>query len=794
MSTCILKMYKNTKITPARNARVDDIEVYLDSLEGTYESTKFQYQRIALNMSIKVNMEQQEAQGNYNYATIEQDGKLFFFFVMSGEQVSRKCVQFNLSMDTINTFWDFMDWNAKTMIQREHVDRYKKKYGAWIRNIDPYNEGMNPAKDNRIRKRNLSQKTYEGSYLIWMSNGEITPDKQSSTPLIPMFCKDKEFTLEQKKKYSDTEAALYNSAYHTKDFYITTTGIGNTCTVKTKEGKYVLGSTSADGSVLRCLRFVYKSGDAVYDVEALYYTGDVYPYAFKGSSKELEDATINGADSIITGDCEFLTYAPLKNNYYDNLTDLNTIDRLTRRSVLIGEIPARVVAAFKDLNRSSTSIAKIIKFPFNIGKSYTKRFVPGWNLATFDADVTYGIRVGDLDVSHYLRDDLRSYVAHAPIVKLGDKFYYDNESKLYSSEFFGFDVTYMNQTFPFRLENVIDPYSSAWTNIAAFVGTGLSTDVRIQFDITMNDYKWDYPNQEYFYINGVEVTQYNSSWINYLRNGYNYDETMRKRSNRNAVISGVISALNTVPVIGTIQGVYSEAKNNWMNEYDSTYTQRSKIEQSNADARFRYVQEWGDDHTRPMLMDRWRNDFGEEARNARATSAARAAANATIFPSITKHEGIGSLVLQNGIQAVNSAVASLQSIQSNNLQMQNNLNKMQSTTPAAFPSTYDITYNEIELWETAPRKEIREQIAKVFHYTGYSHPVQAVPDFTSRYYFNFVQCDPVFDTPISVIHPEYEDDIKKRFQAGVTVYHDHDGYDWNQENENWENALIGGAQ
>lgn len=794
MSTCILKLYKNTKITPSRNARVDDIEVYLDSLDGTYESTKFQYQRIDLNMSIKVNMDQKEAQGNYDYASIEQDGRLFFFFVMKGEQVSRKCVRFELSMDTINSWWDFMYWNSKTSIQREHMDRYRKKNDAWIRYIDPYNEGMNPAKDRRISKTNLTG-IGDNSYLIWISNGEITPDKQSPTPLVPMYCKNNSFTLASQKQYTTTSAPLYDSSYHTKDFYITTSGIGASCSVKIGSDEFILGETRSDGSVLRCFRFIYKSGEAVYDVQSLFYTGDVYPYSFKEASTELKNVTINTDTCTIEHDCDFLTYSPLKNSYYDNLTDLNTIDQLSKRNVSIGKIPARVVAPFEELNRSSTNIAKIIKLPFDVGKSQITRFVPGWNLATFAADVTNGIGVTDVDASYSLHRYIERYVGSSPTVKIGEKFMMDNESKLYSSEFFGFDVTYMNQTFPFLLENVIDPSSFSWNYINACVGTGLSTDVRIQFDISNSDYRWNFPNQEYFYINGLEVTQYNSSWINYLRNGYNYDETNRKLSNRNAIVSGVINALNIVPLAGTIQSAYSEARSNWINEYASTYTQRRRIEESTASERFRAIGEWDDVKKRNQLNKQWLREFNEDARNSRAAAAARAAANATIFPSIMKQGGIGSLVLQNGIQAINSAVSSFQSIRSNNLQMQNQLNRMQSSTPTAYPSSYDITNNKVELWITAPRDEVRETIAKVFHYTGYSHPVQAVPDFTSRYYFNFVQCDPVFDTPICTIHPEYEDDIRKRFQAGVTVYHAHDGtYDWNQENENWEVSLIGGNQ
>lgn len=79
----------------------------------------------------------------------------------------------------------------------------------------------------------------------------------------------------------------------------------------------------------------------------------------------------------------------------------------------------------------------------------------------------------------------------------------------------------------------------------------------------------------------------------------------------------------------------------------------------------------------------------------------------------------------------------------------------------------------------------------MFYYTGYAHPVQEIPNFDSRSWFNFVQCDAVFDDEATSIYNNYVDDIKERFAIGITIYHNNDDeYDFNQTKENWETSIL----
>lgn len=69
-----IKIYK-TEITPDRNAKVDQIQDYLNSCVVSYHTDKLQYQKIALDMSIKLPIPQENRFQLGNYVCINQDNK-----------------------------------------------------------------------------------------------------------------------------------------------------------------------------------------------------------------------------------------------------------------------------------------------------------------------------------------------------------------------------------------------------------------------------------------------------------------------------------------------------------------------------------------------------------------------------------------------------------------------------------------------------------------------------------------------------------------------------------------------
>lgn len=81
----------------------------------------------------------------------------------------------------------------------------------------------------------------------------------------------------------------------------------------------------------------------------------------------------------------------------------------------------------------------------------------------------------------------------------------------------------------------------------------------------------------------------------------------------------------------------------------------------------------------------------------------------------------------------------------------------------------------------------KASLNRYFHYYGYARNMKMAFPYDTRYWFNYCEGDIHLEQNI----PEYAvSDVKARFKAGVTFYHYHNHYDWEQERENWEVSLL----
>ena len=151
MATSKIYIY-DTKITPERNALVDDIETYLGTLTPKYSNTSFQYLKLALDMTVTIEATQDHIllHNCGNYVKIVQDNKTWYYFLINLEWKSTKAIQLKLSIDSINTFSSDLVWSDKTNILRSHKDRYQHGYifnsatissvilntEMWVKNFD----------------------------------------------------------------------------------------------------------------------------------------------------------------------------------------------------------------------------------------------------------------------------------------------------------------------------------------------------------------------------------------------------------------------------------------------------------------------------------------------------------------------------------------------------------------------------------------------------------------------------------------------------------------------------------
>jgi hypothetical protein len=100
--------------------------------------------------------------------------------------------------------------------------------------------------------------------------------------------------------------------------------------------------------------------------------------------------------------------------------------------------------------------------------------------------------------------------------------------------------------------------------------------------------------------------------------------------------------------------------------------------------------------------------------------------------------------------------------------------------------------NKLRYLEYYPSDKVRNVLRALFHYTGYNINELGIPDTTTRYWFNYLQADIVFES-VKNLTQEILDDLKAKYSIGITVFHYHSltpSYDLEQDKENWETFLL----
>ena len=159
--------------------------------------------------------------------------------------------------------------------------------------------------------------------------------------------------------------------------------------------------------------------------------------------------------------------------------------------------------------------------------------------------------------------------------------------------------------------------------------------------------------------------------------------------------------------------------------------------------------------------------------------------------------GIGQAV---AISAGTSVLKSITDTINNQIQAENNIQQKLDQTrlsPTSVSSTEDLNllsyYNGNRLLKVQESIEdhIKNSLYNLFRLTGYACNDYGIPQTDTRLYYNFIQCDPRFDESQWNYSQSFLDDIKAKYNVGVTVFHRvNNAYDFSQTKENFEKWLI----
>ena len=881
-----LYLYTECKITRDRNARVDDIEDYLATCVATgWEDGKdIQYQQIALNKKLKLDLDQLNVgKQNYNYLKVYQDEKAFYFFIDKANWKSTSTVEFDLTLDTVNTFANDFTFNKKTRITRQHKDRLAVDYGAvkepvnyddpleknqlYVFNITKPSQNSAAISDmagyidgkfqiydhgNKIfEQTGLTGIAFTGNNLrIYFQSGGVEYHNDYSYDTISSdFVNRKYYVL---YLGDNTNPDSYNYGTGWEEFFYgklikrfrrlidqEPEGI-NPPLFKVNEEKindsnsnvnwYLLFRSQSEDVNSAIDTFlipdvsqsIYISGNTTIDLNnlqtnAYYYFVCKYQWGvanYMHGRRIFEDGNEGSALFVLTydsgnsTDSQFINghskdygrnddldyqimntyymklyktatgieawYCMIYQNdftnnlettvlkHYENITAVKWVSNSTVLSAYRSTInynnitgiynnrnnmtvdkwysfPVQVsIDSLNTLQRTDPQLIKLIALPYSvIPTNQSGMIVSDWVQDTTTLKPT-GFSALKLQTTNIPDFSQKIEYTDAPYKNLfttysdptaNDSRVLANESKLYNSEFYTPKFVYDSFNYQYLLEN-IDNNENLDTKIDYKFTNTMNSRCLFTFNVPLKRSTSDYDNICVVDRNN-ELPLYNSSYLNYVRTGYNYDV-----KNKNAQLSNDI-ALAAVKSVGA----------------------------------------------------------------AVATGLAGAKVGAAVGAGAGSAAGpVGALIgaavgLAGGIATSIIGIANSQSKADRNIQQKLDESRQQSTSVSGGDDVDLLTTytagNKAKFVEYKCSDRVEATINDLFYYCGYADDRFAIPELDTRLWFNFVQCEPVFDEEDCTVYKDYLDDIKVRYQLGITDYHKiNDSYDWDQTKENWETNLL----
>ena len=624
-----------------------------------------------------------------------------------------------------------------TQIIREHQDRWTKLNNTYYAIVDKYSEGISVVKDTLLSSSSVQASSM---YAVQISRNATTPDLTDKTPYGTYFCFDSARTWESGQS-SATQYTLGAATYYNinKSILITegqTTFTNQTGTnnigVDTETFNDVIGTLRA--SIIEMYARSYDGNNYSFTCKMhnLYYTGDTYPYNYLGrkeGTKYTWTISSQAAGDTIATFWNMLNYYTLDGTNYNNYQN-NSLDALmaqaTKVTIKAGTYAARKTVAFKNLDRTNSSILAIYKVPYMNITTTNGTFVEGFNLIKlndYDTDVTFA---NTPSVSKLYRLTIPSTIYNSN----WDKKY---ETKLYSNEITDIGIYYQSDCLfnwdAARFESNGIPY------ITCSMRVNEDNPQLLRFHFNSDQYYFKSTYDHYaFEPAKYTVPLYTNEWNDYVRNGYNYDVAERERQK---TLQGWNIALNTAAAAASFIPGVGQLASAGISGVGSAIKTAHNLKMAKKVA--------GD-----ISIDELAESTPEEKADVQEVLDASVLHSGYVafknnYQSNGGTKGLGQMVLNQGIGAVNSAVSSALSIQSANANYQQNINTKAVSHTAITGNNSDYRSaldNTVELQYWQPQDYVLNNIAKTFHLTGYSHPVQEVPNTKSRYWFNYLQCIP----------------------------------------------------
>ena len=510
----------------------------------------------------------------------------YYYFIRSEEKISSRSIRFIAHMDVLNTYtpgvvypsngdYDTFTFDTDTLVMREHRDRFQKlESGEIVRLIDRADEGFSTPTFIKSKEM-IAGNTPEGAgeaYLVYKTDEELTPDNLEN-PLVGYVV------------YQNGVNA-YGTGDNTQTaFNFATNGdVGahvflwkwmnpalefNNFTISSQDGEVLIKEYDIDLASFAQCDGVLLSGD--YDGNAHQTT--IYIDYVKGAGSATHEFTLIKRDSVVfagTGGAQPYFHGYKVNFYikdiYGATDSANLYDSFAQKSFPSDFTrgnggSSTLLSDFSKVDRYDPRNVKIVALPYDVVK-WTGNAEIGYRpTSPFLIDTLFGfIELPNLDMvlssicaTISLDDVLNPNISNPRAYSSRD----DNlESKQFSSAFYNDTLVYDDNSLEIAYENILwDVEASTtfdWTDRALlqvyfqnssqvsskciFAITDLSSPIditKIRWSLGNGGYV-DYDSPMTFSnvlvcARNNELCIYTSDYLNYIRNGYNFDIKSNKR-------------------------------------------------------------------------------------------------------------------------------------------------------------------------------------------------------------------------------------------------------------------------
>lgn len=774
-----LTLYKSD-IVPNKNMGVENIEYYLSTLTGIHRQKYSNKEVMLLNFNLNTTLTIEYSYTGafkffYNYLRVkyanegnELNPKYLYYFITKAEPMSNSSVKLYLTLDTINTYKAWEQLDDRTKIIREHEDRYYKYEGeggpyyngTLLRKVDKYNETENSSK-YKVSSEDIEapiEYPKDNYYLLY--KGTDNPKDGEVNPIQAYFCSDSPMKIRKgfnKPTITYTTTELDNLL--TRNGVIAITGIEGNHSSHVKV-YYNNNRRSREYYLSKNEILVYiRNGDAYnftnHTIFILYYnynsTTNTYEF-ISADGMPLYDRgddvnySINKIDFISSDFIHIINGDVINNSYSDMETEYHHyINENNKFSLESGRAEEIFTKRASEISRYNPSNIKLFKLPYPIdGINYdADENVWLYSENRWNYDETTGL----LKFNNIGDKFSQTYLAFPKAREFGELLKHETHKKDPHTQFN-----------PNRVGDDLEESKLFHSNFyeKRYVYDSFSLSVGLEH---FNPDTTDLANWEEgtFDIEFYYTSAFTGNFLFYFSL---YDEGLTDYeldTDHQDIL--YIKRNNEVPIFSS---EYINYLNNGYN-YDKKNAQRN------------------------TTMS-WLNTGLQTAGGILSLVTSGATAGKSLLA--------GSELFSSGIESFTSTIMSQQKGEED---IQRKLNSSLMNAPSISASD-DIDLLSVYKGDKLKKevftisKEMKETWVKFFHFFGYSHPTYGRPNYKSRYWFNFIQCESDFidaydDDPSMPL--EVKEDLDNRFKIGVTIYHERKGeYDlWNYY-ENYETWRV----